>query len=84
MINIKSFLIEQAIQFDLPKVSTKRLAMNYSFNEKQRRIECQASDEAKLLQDQVNSFTQFPWQYEKAILWYTAEVNIYLKLIWII
>lgn len=58
----------------MPKVSTK-LVMDYSFSEKQRRIEYQASDEAKLLQDEVNMFKQYQWQYESSVLWFTAEVN---------
>jgi len=49
--------------------------MDYSFSEKQRRIECQASDEAKLLQDEVNMFTEYQWQYDSTVLWFTAEVN---------
>lgn len=48
--------------------------MDYSFSEKQRRIECQASDEAKLLQNEVNNFKKYPWKYDSAILWFTAEV----------
>jgi len=50
--------------------------MDYSFNENQRRIEYQALDEAKLLQNEVNNFKQFPWIYDSSILWFTAEVNI--------
>lgn len=49
--------------------------LDYSFSEKQRRIECQALDEAKLLQDEVNSFKQYEWTYDSAVLWFTAEVN---------
>jgi len=49
--------------------------MDYSFSEKQRRIECQASDEAKLLQDEVNMFKEYQWQYDSTVLWFTAEVN---------
>lgn len=51
-----------------------RLVMDYSFSEKQRRIEYQALDEARLLQDQVNKFKQYNWIYESTILWYSAEV----------
>lgn len=54
--------------------------MNYSFAEKQRRIECQALDEAKLLQDEVNSFQQYQWKYDSVIAWFTAEVNIIILL----
>lgn len=49
--------------------------MDYSFSEKQRRIQCQASDEAKLLQNEVNNFNQYSWKYGSAMLWFTAEVN---------
>lgn len=49
--------------------------MDYSFSEKQRRTECQASDEAKLLQNEVNNFNQYLWKYGSAMLWFTAEVN---------
>jgi len=52
-----------------------RLVINYSFSEKQRRIECQASDEAKLLQNEVNMFKEYQWQYDSTVLWFTAEVN---------
>lgn len=55
--------------------------MDYSFSEKQRRIECQALDEAKLLLDEVNNFKQYPWKYDSVILWFTAEVNIIIKLL---
>lgn len=50
--------------------------MDYSFSEIQRRIECQALDEAKLLQDEVNKFKQYEWNYDSEVLWFTAEVNI--------
>lgn len=53
-----------------------KLVMDYSFSEKQRRIECQASDEAKLLQNEVNMFKEYQWQYDSTILWFTAEVNL--------
>jgi len=53
-----------------------KLVMDYSFSEKQRRIECQASDEAKLLQNEVNTFKEYQWQYDSTILWFTAEVNL--------
>jgi len=49
--------------------------MDYSFSEKQRRIEYHASDEAKLLQDEVNMFKQYQWQHDSIVLWFTAEVN---------
>ncbi|CAI6369395.1 unnamed protein product [Macrosiphum euphorbiae] len=65
--------ILQGLHYDLPKVSSTRLVMDYSFSEKQRRIECQASDEAKLLQDEVNMFKEYQWQYDSTVLWFTAE-----------
>lgn len=49
--------------------------MDYSFSEKQRKTEYQASDEAKLLQNEVNSFNQYSWKYGSAMLWFTFEVN---------
>lgn len=49
--------------------------MDYSFSEKQRRTECQASDEAKLLQEEVNSFNHYPWTHDSVILWVNKEVN---------
>lgn len=55
--------------------------MDYSFSEKQRRIEYQASDEAKLLQNEVNSFNIYPWKYDSSVVWFTAEVNIYLFIV---
>lgn len=61
----------------MPKVSTLRLEMNYSFTEKQRRIEYQAADEAKLLQDEVNNFKDYKWEYDSSIIWFNAEVYIY-------
>ncbi|XP_022172751.1 cap-specific mRNA (nucleoside-2'-O-)-methyltransferase 2-like [Myzus persicae] len=65
--------ILQSFQYDLPKVSSMKLVMDYSFSEKQRRIECQASDEAKLLQDEVNMFKEYQWQYDSTVLWFTEE-----------
>lgn len=53
--------------------------MDYSFSEKQRRIECQALDEAKLLQDEVNMFKEYQWQYDSTVLWFTAEVNFFIS-----
>jgi len=53
--------------------------MDYSFSEKQRRIECQAADEAKLLQDEVNMFKDYQWQYDSTVLWFTAEVNFFIS-----
>lgn len=48
--------------------------MDFSFSEQQRRIEYQASDEAKLLQDEVNNFRISEWQYDMTVLWFVAEV----------
>ncbi|VVC25401.1 Ribosomal RNA methyltransferase FtsJ domain,Adrift-type ribose 2-O-methyltransferase domain,S- [Cinara cedri] len=62
-----------SIAYDLPKISTVKQVMDYSFSEKQRRIEYQASDEARLLQDQVNNFKQFTWKYDSSFLWYNGE-----------
>jgi len=56
-----------------------KLVMDYSFSEKQRRIECQASDEAKLLQDEVNMFKEYQWQYDSTVLWFTEEVNFIIS-----
>jgi hypothetical protein len=55
--------------------------MDYSFTEKLRKIECQDSAEAKLLQDQVNSFNQFSWKYDKEVIWFTKEVSRIMKII---
>lgn len=55
------------------------LKMDYSFSEKQRRIEYQAADEAKLLQDEVMNFKQYSWKYDNTIMWFTAEVNKIIK-----
>ncbi|XP_025407467.1 cap-specific mRNA (nucleoside-2'-O-)-methyltransferase 2-like [Sipha flava] len=63
----------RAIQFDLPKVSTTKTDMNCSFTEKMRRVEYLELDEAKLLQDQVNSYKQTPWKYDDEVSWFTAE-----------
>jgi len=52
-----------------------RRVLDYSFAENQRRIECQASDEARLLQDEVNDFNQYSWKYGSTVIWFTAEVN---------
>ncbi|XP_025425686.1 uncharacterized protein LOC112694438 [Sipha flava] len=65
-----------AIQFDLPKVSTTKTDMNCSFTEKMRRVEYLELDEAKLLQDQVNSYKQTPWKYDKEVSWFTSEIII--------
>jgi len=56
-----------------------KLVMDYSFSEKQRRIECQAADEAKLLQDEVNMFKEYQWQYDSTVLWFTEEVNFIIS-----
>lgn len=53
--------------------------MDYSFTEKQRRIEYQAADEAKLLQEEVMNFKQHSWEYGNAVLWFTAQVNTIIK-----
>lgn len=49
--------------------------MNYSFTEKQRRIEYQALDEARLLREEVDNFKQYKWEYDPSIIWFNAEVN---------
>lgn len=72
-------MILKAIEHDLPKVLIKKV-MDYSYSEKQRRIECQALDEAKLLHDEVNNFKLYPWKYDSTILWFTAEVRLCLSL----
>lgn len=54
--------------------------MNYSFTEKQRRIEYQASDEAKLLQEEIGNFKQYKWEYDPSVIWFTAEVNKILNI----
>ncbi|XP_025423734.1 uncharacterized protein LOC112693059 [Sipha flava] len=55
----------RAIQFDLPKVSTTKTDMNCSFTEKMCQVKYRELDETKLLQDQVNSYKQTPWKYDK-------------------
>lgn len=56
-----------------------REVMDYSFSEKKQIIEYQASDEARLLQEQVNNFKQYTWPYDSPFLWYKAEVLIIIK-----
>jgi hypothetical protein len=57
--------------------------MNCSFTEKMRQVEYLELDEAKLLQDQVNSYKQTPWKYDGEVSWFTAKVsriiNLYLN-----
>ncbi|XP_025425677.1 uncharacterized protein LOC112694430 [Sipha flava] len=69
----KASQTKKAIQFDLPKVSTTKTDMNCSFTKKMRRVEYLELDEAKLLQDQVNSYKQTPWKYDKEVSWFTSE-----------
>ncbi|XP_050428080.1 cap-specific mRNA (nucleoside-2'-O-)-methyltransferase 2-like [Adelges cooleyi] len=63
----------QSILYELPKVTLVRKNLDYSFSEKQRRIEYQAIDEAKLLQAEVNDFHQVKWENDNIILWHSAE-----------
>ncbi|XP_050533792.1 cap-specific mRNA (nucleoside-2'-O-)-methyltransferase 2-like [Daktulosphaira vitifoliae] len=63
----------QTILDELPKVISLRKDLDYSFSEKQRRIEYQAMDEAKLLQNEVNDFTQVKWLYDSSLLWFSAK-----------
>ena len=45
-----------------------------------RQVEYLELDEAKLLQDQVNSYKQTPWKYDDEVSWFTAEVSRIIKL----
>jgi hypothetical protein len=56
--------------------------MNCSFTEKMRRVEYLELDEAKLLQDQVNSYKQTPWKYDKEVSWFTSEVSRIINLMY--
>jgi len=58
-----------------------RWVSDCSFAENQRRIECTALDEARLLQNEVNDFNQYPWKNGLTVLWFTAEVNNLIKLL---
>lgn len=48
--------------------------MDCSFNEKQRRATYQASDEARLLLNEVTKFNAYEWEYDSPIEWFNAEV----------
>jgi hypothetical protein len=41
--------------------------MNCSFTEKMCQVKYRELDETKLLQDQVNSYKQTPWKYDKEV-----------------